>query len=137
MLLEARGPTLTRTLFVVLGTLALALRLLFPSGFMPGTSLAQPIVLCDGQGVMPGMTTAMSGGGHHHPGKAPSHGTTDHECPFAGLAATPTTPDPPTVAADPVVAVAVAYIGRSIFTAPGRGLAAPPPPSHAPPPLPA
>jgi hypothetical protein len=143
MVREARGSTTMRTVFVALTALALALRLLFPSGFMPGNSLARPIVLCDGQGPMTGMAAAMPDTGHHHTGKqtgkhggkTPSHDEADRECPFASLAATPTAPAPSTVAADPVATVAVAYGARPLAAAPGRGLAAPPPPSHAPPPL--
>ena len=129
MLGRLRGRTDARRAMLVLAFLAVALKIMFPPGFMPGSSLATPIVICTGQG--PAMT--MEGGGHHRHHDMPQQGS-DHACPFAGHGATPLTPDlgAPIAAAQPV---AVALIDAYPTIAPGRGMAAPPPPSHAPPAL--
>lgn len=140
MLARRRGRTGWRRALVALAFLALALKAIVPSGFMPGTSLAAPIVLCPDQGPMPAM--AMGGatggaagraahGGHGAPG-AP-HDAADHPCAFAGLGLA-SLAEP---FAAPVVALAPAAPATAArpaaATVPGRGLAAPPPPSHAPP----
>lgn len=115
---------------VVVALLALTLKLLVPPGFMPGTSLAQPIVLCPDQGPMP-MMAMMDHAGHHHP-MAP-HDKAGHPCAFAGVGAAVLAPylDGPRLAALPPERAAPSSDRRVI--APGRGMAAPPPPSHAPP----
>lgn len=130
MLNRLRAGTVARDALMLLALLALSLRLLFPPGYMPGSSLSQLIVVCSGQ--MPaGM--AMDGG-DHRPGKAPLEGA-DHPCPFAVNAATPIAPDVPLAnfSAPPSAFVPLAASAPTV--APGRGMAAPPPPSHAPPPL--
>ncbi len=143
MLHRLRSRTAPRNVFVALAVLALAFKLLFPPGFMPGTSLGQPIVLCDGQAPMPAMAVPMTGvarpmaGMDHHgakPGK-PSHGGAEHVCPFAGLGATPLGLSFASSAADAPPPIAAPAQPRADRGAPGRGMAAPPPPSHAPPPI--
>ena len=113
-----------------LAFLALALMIMFPPGFMAGSSFAQPIVICSGQG--PVTMMMMEHGGHHQSDKAP-HQRNDHPCPFAGHGATPLTPDVSTANhAGGLLAASIAIVSVPAI-APGRGMAAPPPPSHAPP----
>ena len=122
-----------RGTLVALSLFALTLRLLIPAGFMPGTSLSMPIVVCTGQGPMlMTMNIAMEPDHRSDPGQAPSGGS-GHPCDFASLGAPAlfATPIEPSVAST-VVAVAGLTTPRP-QTAPGRGIAAPPPPSHAPP----
>lgn len=113
--------------------LALALKALVPTGWMPGVSLAQPLVLCpdgDTGHAMSEMHMAQGSREHHQQPAAP-----DHPCVFAGLGA-PTLPvllDPPSPPPAPAGDDLVSNQARIL--APGRGLAAPPPPSHAPPTL--
>ena len=128
MLGRFRTRTGARGAMLVLAFLAVALKIMFPPGFMVGSSLAAPIVICTGQG--PAMAM-MDGGGHHRHQDVPHQGG-DHVCPFAGHGATPLTPNfgVPIVAVQPV---AVAVLDTYATVAPGRGMAAPPPPSHAPP----
>lgn len=133
MLRRLRGRTKWRRALVAMALLALALKAMVPSGFMPGTSLTAPIVLCPDQGPMPGMALAAADHDHHAPGSP--HGDADHPCAFAGLGLASL--------AAPFAAPIVAPAATAPDTAalpppapmPGRGLAAPPPPSHAPPAL--
>ena len=129
-------PSMRRRL-IVLMTLALAVRLLVPAGWMPVADAAGArLAPCDGVAMtmvgrggaaMPGMVA-------HHPGEgAPLHhsGPSDHPCAFAG----------PTAAAEaPTLALPVRTVARirapaavRLLVAVGRGLAAPPPPSTGPP----
>lgn len=120
-----------RRAFGVLAIIALSVKLLVPAGFMPGTSWARPIMLCSGQGPMP-MAMAMDQTDHRSPSKAP-HDKADHDCAFAGIGAAALAPalDGPMLAAVIADRAPAADARRGI--APGRGMAAPPPPSHAPP----
>ena len=97
---------------------------------MPGASLATPMVLCPGDGAMPGM--AMPFGAAHHRGQAP-HDALDHQCAFAGLTTTAVTPDLTTPMLAPFGPAIASPDPNRPVAVPGRGLAAPPPPSHAPP----
>lgn len=115
---------------LALALLALALKILVAPGFMAGSSRSLPIAICSGQG--PAATTGPDD--HGQPAKAPQ-GKTDGICPFAGHGATPL---PPHLTADAppcwqIVPVRASFRPQDL--APGRGLAAPPPPSHAPPAL--
>lgn len=123
---------------------ALAVRVLIPAGFMIGqtASGARALVLCPGQNdapAMPGMHhdmahmmpdgSMMSG---HDTGKQSHDPGTDRPCAFAavGLAV-----DTPISAPLPAPAPPPAFIGlhTQAPSAPGRGLAAPPPPATGPP----
>lgn len=129
MLDRLRARTIARDALTLLAFLALSLTILFPPGYMPGSGLAQPMVLCSGQ--MPaGM--AMAASDHHRPDKAP-HGGADHPCPFAVSAATPLLPDGPLAGPAASPGAVPAFAAPTPMVAPGRGMAAPPPPSHAPP----
>ena len=114
-------------LFLV--ALALFVRLAVPNGYMLSPqSKGFALVICTGHGpYMQGMHDA---GGKMPAG--PSKHADDHVCPFAGgLVLTP--PDLSTITTS---AVEWAWAEAPLLhedIAPGRGLAAPPPPSHAPP----
>jgi hypothetical protein len=109
----------------VLALAAVALKVLIPSGFMVAQTRGSfPLVICTGHGPL-----NLSGR------PDPIHGkksTSDAPCAFSGHVAT----TPPTSF---VVSAAVgpAYLAPAIDRrgdlAPGRGLAAPPPPSQGPP----
>lgn len=116
-----------RRWFIALAALALLIQVLVPQGFMFSAEASTPgLVICTGHGPLVVADP-------HHPAKAPKS-KADAPCAFAAHGvATP----PPT----PVDTVAVAFITadqtpeRAFDLAPGRGLAAPPPPSHGPPAL--
>ena len=102
--------------------LAFIVRALIPQGFMAGSSAQVPLVICSGHGLesptgsteRPGQPTAKS----------------DHVCPFAGFQAL----DPPAhlVITDSGIAWVASDQPRfAVIVFPGRGLAAPPPPSTA------
>ena len=116
---------IARGWFVTLAALALTIQLLVPQGYMVSTDQGSPgLVICTGHGPLRLYDH------HRAPGKAPK--SSDAPCAFAGHG-TATAPPP---AASPV-AVSFEYVqrplARTFDLAPGRGLAAPPPPSHAPP----
>jgi len=111
--------------FVVLALLAVALKVLTPPGFMIAQNGGSfPLVICTGHGPL------------ELSGKAdPVHGktsTSDAPCAFSGHVATP----PPALIVVGA-AVGLAYLAPAMDRrgdlVPGRGLAAPPPPSQAPP----
>ncbi|HVF94079.1 MAG TPA: hypothetical protein VM900_07165 [Sphingomonas sp.] len=131
LMLEAlRGQESWRRAFAVLVLLALALKLMVPAGFMPGASLAVPIVLCPGQAAPPA-AKAMAHHGHHEPSKAPDRG--DHPCPYAATASTPLAAHSHVIAIKLTGQASTEAMASLANLAPGLGLAAPPPPSHAPP----
>ncbi len=109
----------------LLALLAVALKVLTPSGFMIAqTRGGFPLVICTGHGPLD-----LSGAGDPLHGKKSSN---DAPCAFSGHAAT----TPP---ASFVVSAAVGLVYLAPVTdrrgdlVPGRGLAAPPPPSQGPP----
>ena len=118
-----------RVMVPALAILALTLQLAIPPGFMvaPAHAGGPTIVICTGHGP----ELALAPGDRGTPAKAPS-GKSAPLCPFAGHGGVPTV-------AGPVAIGAVAFAGyaepaaEARRTAPGRGLAAPPPPSQAPP----
>lgn len=126
----ALARQLFRDAFLVLATLAIALKIMIPAGFMPSVDPrdgAVALVLCTSQGVK--VVDRLPGQTDEHDGQ-PAH---DAPCPFAAQgAATP----PPVMAAvvqaepapdvEPLAPAALAAV-------PGRGLAAPPPPPTGPP----
>lgn len=127
---------LARDAFLVLATLAIALRIMIPAGFMtapqPTNGLPFALVLCTGQGAMvvqPGETL-----GHHDkaPADKPAH---DDPCPFAGHGVAAPPPSALAVANVEFVAYRPVAPARVVHLAPGRGLAAPPLPARGPPSL--
>src|SRR5579871_167780 len=117
-----------RARFAALATLALALQLAVPPGFMvaPRAAGGPAIVICTGHG--PQLAEPGDRGG---PAKAPT-GKMASLCPFVGHAGVPTIAPPVALRGAAFVAYADAP-ALVAHTAPGRGLAAPPPPSQAPP----
>ena len=119
-----------RRLAMTLMALALVLKIVVPPGVMVGqpqvlAGYRIPLVICTGHGML-----VLPDPGSH---KAPARKTTESPCAFASAAATwtpilTTAPARP-VAFDPPYAL----FPRIDDLAPGRGLAAPPPQSHAPP----
>jgi hypothetical protein len=111
--------------------LALFLRVLIPAGFMvaPGGAPGLPLVLCTGHGPLVVQSAPPA-----RPDKAPDPAgkhAGDH-CVFAGHGAAALAPvfaGPAPVAVRPVALRAALPEGL----APGRGLAAPPPPARGPP----
>ncbi|WP_374572956.1 hypothetical protein [Phenylobacterium sp.] len=124
--------TLTRAA-VALAMLAVAVRVLVPAGYMPGRAGEAAIVLCTGQGLQTVYLEKDAKGGPVAP--ADSHsgkGDTHHPCAFASAAhifsphdLAPVVPSVWTADAPDLRVPAV--------VAPGRGLAAPPPPATGPP----
>jgi hypothetical protein len=112
---------------IALAALALIMQVLVPQGFMisGGGSGAPSLVICTGHGPL------FSPSDHGQPAKAPKS-KPDMPCGFAGHGVTTTPPAPLAAAATPVETTP-AVVARAFDMAPGLGLAAPPPQSHAPP----
>jgi hypothetical protein len=119
-----------RWALVALALLALTLKGLTPAGYMiADRGGAFPLVICTGQG--PAMS-ADQDGGRHPPGEHRSH--SDGPCAFSGGALT----DAPAPFIPARLPGLVFQPERELAKAdllPGRGLAAPPPPSQGPPTL--
>jgi hypothetical protein len=111
---------------LALVALALVLRVAIPAGMMVGRApSAFSLVVCTGHGPMVVGPDASP--------KAPARRPSQAACDFAA-AATPGTPPPLTIVSQPLAVAARRTAGPfAADLAPGRGLAAPPPPSHAPP----
>lgn len=121
-----------RGVAVVLACLGLALRVLIPAGFMAApTGSPLPLVLCTGHGPMTLAAGALPGA-DQSPAKAPSDKHAGDHCVFAGHGAPALAP-----LFAPVRPTALAAIETRrllpLGLAPGRGLAAPPPPATGPP----
>lgn len=125
-----RFADLRHAAFLTLAAVAVALKVLVPPGFMLAADTGRdlPIVLCTAYGAKVV---------HVSPDQAPvpaddDRGGHDAPCAFAGHAAAPT---PPTAApfTHPRPVTEPLRVAAPLATAPGRGLAAPPPPSQAPP----
>ena len=111
---------------------AMILRALLPVGWMPAAG--GQIVICTGHGPSLQAATLLGGlddGGHQH---APTQ-KHDHPCAFSahGVGAAPPIQNSDVTLLN-WISIALVLPGAR-FLAPGRGLAAPPPPSHAPPAL--
>lgn len=123
-----------RLAWLVLLVAVLLARGLTPDGWMPVASASGGIELavCNGLGPEDRMVLTADGKIQH---KAPAKGQAgDHPCAFAGIGIVDTPPPvalavPPAFEADAQPSAALAV------TAPGRGLAAPPPPATGPPAL--
>lgn len=122
-----RNRATARRWFIALAALALMVQVLIPQGYMVSADpAARGLVICTGHGPL------LSLDDHGHPAKAPGKSGADSVCGFAAHAAGA---PPPSLAA----LIPVAFEPQAVAAAPrldlvpGRGLAAPPPPSHAPP----
>jgi hypothetical protein len=111
--------------FIALAALALMVQVLVPPGFMVSGERRSPgLVVCTGHGPMQAMDE------HPAPGKPPK--TADHACAFAGHGTA--APSASAMALETVsFSYAEAPVPPTFDLTPGRGLAAPPPQSHAPP----
>jgi hypothetical protein len=120
--------------------LALAMRLLVPTGFMweAGASGGAQLVPCSGMAPASGDPSmqgmhhmAMAGQGHEKDSEGGDNSS--RECAFSGLGGPLDLANPFVApAALPLVAIALPVLVAEALT-PGRGLAAPPPPSRGPP----
>jgi hypothetical protein len=112
---------------VALAFLALFTRIAVPPGFMPKPGDGPGLIVCTGHG-----PATVRIGLYGPPSRAPTH-KTDPPCAFAPSGAT----SAPALIAASLPARRLASIQARPITrsdlAPGRGLAAPPPPSQAPP----
>ena len=114
----------------MLALIAVAMKILVPPGFMVGTADAggragYPLVICTGHGP----ATAPSDAG----GKAPAQKShTDAPCSFAGQAQAASPPLLSPIPA-PWMRLKTPLVFAQFDLVPGRGLAAPPPPSQGPP----
>jgi hypothetical protein len=109
--------------------LALFVQLLAPPGFMVGRHGDHAsIVICTGHGPASSLADLAS-----HPGKAPQS-RHDAPCVFAGHAVG-AAPSPTALIARPIAISTLAATTARFDLTPGRGLAAPPPPSQGPPTL--
>jgi hypothetical protein len=130
---RAQNASPARVIALTLAFMALALRVLVPSGMMvaPTNDLPFAIVLCTGDGsvtVAPGQEIP----GHD---KAPAQEGKHAPCAFAGLTAGAVAPDVETSTPVIFAAYAAALPAVTRDLAPGRGLTAPPPPARGPPSL--
>lgn len=123
--------TVARDAFVALSCLALAMTLLFPPGLMPGPRWSMPVVICGGHGPLALAIPGRDDDARRQPVRMPTG--SNHACPFAASVTTPFVPDFAPVAVVSVTVDAVVRATGPSAAAPGRGMAAPPPPSHAPP----
>lgn len=127
-----------------MAALALMVRALVPAGFMVApvgqSTPGLPIVLCTGQGDVPALLRA--DGTVTVPGAAmgsgapadPAPGGFDHsDCVFAHATASPAAPPAAGPSAPALLRDPARPVVASLDLVPGRGLAAPPPPSTAPP----
>jgi hypothetical protein len=118
-----------RAAFLTLAFLALLVKVAVPAGFMvaaPGSGSGFPLVICTGHGEI--VKTLPDGKGGDSKSKS------DAPCAFAGHAAPPTPAVGPEIASA-TFAHAVEPTAIRFDLVPGRGLAAPPPPSQGPPTL--
>jgi len=120
--------------WLLLVVAALLARSIAPEGWMPVANAAGgiEITVCNGLGADDRMVLAPDGKLHH---KAPADNQGgDHPCAFAGLGIADAPPPVLAVAAPAFSAPAIPVPDRTPL-APGRGLAAPPPPATGPPAL--
>jgi len=130
---SALARQLVRDAFLVLATLAIALKIMIPAGFMPGVDqsggLPFALVICTGDGLKVVDQLPASQKTDEHGGKS-AH---DAPCPFAAQGAATPAPAMIVVAQAQLVAYAEPLTPVARTAAPGRGLAAPPPPPTGPP----
>lgn len=127
----ARSRGETRRALLALAFVALAFKVLVPPGFMVAQDPAGrflSIVICTGHGPL----TIPSPHGSKAPPVRPK---SDTPCAFAGQSVSPPPADL-TVGSAPIAVPAIVSDRPVPSVRPGRGLAAPPPPSQAPPVLP-
>ncbi|WP_253717525.1 hypothetical protein [Sphingomonas sp. AP4-R1] len=120
---------------ILLAALALILRILIPSGWMPAADRIG-LMPCFGTVSAGHAAAAMDHAGHHaahRRGDHPDDGKSDRPCAFAGFACALAEPD--VVSGPPLVPLAAPILLGGVAAAAriGAGLAAPPPPPTGPP----
>jgi len=113
--------------------LALALNVLVPPGFMSGGQGAPGLVLCTGHG--PVLLASDLGGLNKSSGSHSSKSKSEGPCAFTGHGAAPPLSVPPVLTSEASTWTPVLEPTRQPLVL-ARALAAPPPPSHAPPAVP-
>lgn len=127
----ARGWTgLRRGAAIFAAVLALALNVFVPQGFMPGTETGRALVLCTGNG--PVLIASDIVGSARDSGSHTPKSKADGPCAFAGHGAAPPLATGAVLASDLVRWSPAVDLGRQSVL-PRPSLAAPPPPSQAPP----
>ena len=126
---QASSDGMRQRLFLWLAALALAVRVLVPAGYMPADGKGLQITLCTGDGMV---TAWVDEQGNLHKGEKAPDGKGDHPCAFTGVAALAQADSPADALELPALASHVPS-ARITHAAPGRGLAAPPPPQTGPP----
>ena len=122
-------PLAAAVVSLMLLVAALFARTIAPEGWMPVSTPAGGMVMTFCDGMAPDHAMPAMGKMDH---KAPHSGHPDRQCPFAALGIADGPPPPPQVA--PAATIGNAELALpGIASVPGRGLAAPPPPSTGPP----
>ena len=121
-----RANPLPERIAAFLAALAVFVRILIPPGFMPAGPAIVGVVICSEHGV------ASTDGGDPTPSGTQKKAGESSLCPF-GWNAAGTIPLGLARPAVSRVVYAAATDARPLPVSPGRGLAAPPPPSQAPP----
>jgi hypothetical protein len=125
---RSRPPLVLRAAFLTLAMLALVVKVAVPTGFMvasPGSGAGFPLVICTGHGPMIAHPNGEKGG---------EKARSDAPCAFAGHAVSAAPPISAPLPGSFFFANVLAS-PAGVRLAPGRGLAAPPPPSQGPPTL--
>lgn len=132
------GRTLMNTAWVrglalTLTVMAIALKVMIPSGFMADTSGhgSAPLVLCTAQGMV--LVDAADLAHDTSKSPAPTKHKADLPCAFAGHGVSGLISAPLSTATITSIAYLAAPALASPDVTPGRGLAAPPPPARGPP----
>ena len=115
-----------RGLSLALSLVALLMQVVVPAGYMVAQGANGPdVVICTGHGAL------VASADQHHSGKAPAS-RADAPCVFAGHGVLAPPADAAPAGVFPLSYISVPATGLWDL-APGRGLAAPPPPSQGPP----
>ena len=114
-------------------TLALAVRMVIPTGWMPSfVDSKMTITICTGAGMVEAWVDT---DGKIHKESPAKNGAGDQPCAFAGLGGAADAPEFETASLAPPFAPQLIHNNRATAVAVGLGLAAPPPPATAPPAL--
>jgi hypothetical protein len=123
MLRQGRDHTLVRQGFLFLALIALLVKVIVPPGFMVSSHHGSALQICTGHEAMPN-------GDDGSQDKTAKH---EAPCAFAGHALGFSPPVFDGVPLVQTLAYVLSLTGLHQDLVPGRGLAAPPPPAHAPP----
>jgi hypothetical protein len=122
-----------RNWLIALFVLALAVRMVIPTGWMPSfTDSKTTITLCTGAGMVEAWVDA---DGKIHKENPTKKGAGDQPCAFAGLGGAADAPEFETASLALPFAPQLIHNNKATAVAIGLGLAAPPPPATAPPAL--